>query len=89
MNQSPATSTCRCAGPYVMSSLDELLGCIINLSNNISLVQVPMVSLVISCHVNVDNVSILKRPLIWNTMTDDLRSSTSAESHGIAKLAMK
>jgi len=72
-----------------MSSLDELLGCIINLSNNIGLVQVPMISLVVSCHINVDNVSILKRPLVWNTMTDDLRSSTFAESHGIANLGMK
>ena len=72
-----------------MSSLDELLGCIINLSNNIRLVQVPMIPLVISCHIHIDNVSILKRPLVWNTMTDDLRSSTSAESHGMANLAMK
>ena len=72
-----------------MSSLDELLGCIINLSNNVSLVQIPMISLVISCHINVDNVSILKRPLVWNAMTYDLRSSISAESHGIASLVMK
>jgi len=72
-----------------MSSLDELLGCIINLSNNIRLVQVPMIPLVIRCHINVDNVSILKRPLVRNTMTDDLHSSSFAESHGIANLAME
>lgn len=48
-----------------------------------------MISLVISCHIDVDNVSILKRALVWNAMTYDLHSSTSAESYGIAKLVMR
>lgn len=55
-----------------MCSLDEFLGGIINLSHSVCLIQIPVVPLVIGCHINIDNVSILQWPLVWYAMTNDL-----------------
>ena len=57
---------------HVMGGLDEFSGITIDLAHHVCLIQVPMVPLVIRRHINIHNVPILQRPLIWYTMTDDL-----------------
>ena len=53
---------------------DELLGSIINLSHHIGLIEVPMVALEVGSHINIDDVTILQDPFVWDAMTYDLHS---------------
>ena len=61
-----------------MSDLQQLLGCSIDFSNNIGLIQVSMIPFVVGCHIHIDDVTILQRPLVGDAMAHDLHISNKS-----------
>lgn len=74
----PVNCTCKChvreRSTYIIGTSDQLLAGIIYLTDHIGFVEVPVVTFVVRCHVNIHNVTIFQGALVWYPMTDDLNS---------------
>lgn len=58
--------------PHLVSGFYELFGCFINIPYYKSLIQICIIAFVENRDIHVHNIPVLKRPLIWNPMANDL-----------------